>query len=352
MKLIDAEQLQEHLKMNLSACYLLYGDEPLLLQESQDHIREAALQRNFTEHFTVTIEGDTEWKHIFRIFQELSLFSSRQTILVIFPHKLLPASMKDRLWQLVQLLHQNILLMMSFYKLTKVQENSPWYKTLAPYACKINCAKPNHQRLPAWIKTRSKSLCFDIDLPCIERLCECYEGNILALSQLLTLLSLVYPNEQLSLPKIEPLLNNCAHFTPYQWANTLLEGKTERALLILKKLQQEEHEPVILLRILQPDLLLLVTLKRAMAELPLITLLQQHQVWQSRRTYFTQALQRLSQNVLKQGVHLFCQIEISLKQDYTLSIWAELETLSLLLCGHPVLGLYPQSFTECFFDEP
>lgn len=357
MRMIYAEQLQAHLKTNLSACYLLCGDEPLLLQESEDHIRQAARQQDFTEHVTLTIESDKEWESIFRIFQEWGLFSSRQTLLLIFPNKLLASSMKAPLTKLAELLHQNsllnqdILLMMRFYKLTKAQENSPWYQTLTPCSYKIKCEKPDHKRLPAWIKTRIKNSGFDMDLPCIQRLCECYEGNLLALSQLLTTLSLIYPEGQLSLSQVEPLLNDFAHFTPYQWSNALLEGKTERALLILKRWQEEENEPVILVRTLQPDLLLLITLKRAMIKMPLKALFQQHQVWQSRRPYFTQALERLSQHALKKAVHLLSQIEVALKQDHEHSVWPELQRLSLLLCDQPVLDDDAERGLM-FFDEP
>lgn len=56
----------------------------------------------------------------------------------------------------------------------------------------------------------------------------------------------------------------------------------------------------------------------------------------------TQALQRLSLQQLQQAVHLLTQMEIRLKQDYGQSIWPELETLSMLMCG--------KTLPESFFD--
>jgi DNA polymerase-3 subunit delta len=35
-------------------------------------------------------------------------------------------------------------------------------------------------------------------------------------------------------------------------------------------------------------------------------------------------------------VHLLAQIELTLKKDYGQSVWPELETLSMLLCGKPL----------------
>ena len=46
------EQLRAQLTEGLRAAYLLLGNDPLLLQESRDAIREAAAAQGFTEHHT------------------------------------------------------------------------------------------------------------------------------------------------------------------------------------------------------------------------------------------------------------------------------------------------------------
>ncbi len=81
----------------------------------------------------------------------------------------------------------------------------------------------------------------------------------------------------------------------------LLAGKQSKRGHILQQLQQEDVEPVILLRTLQRELLLLLTLQRRMASAPLRTLFDQHKVWQNRRPLVTRALQRLSGPQLQQA---------------------------------------------------
>ena len=44
---IRANQLSSHLKNSLAPCYLVTGDEPLLVGEALDDIREAARARGF-----------------------------------------------------------------------------------------------------------------------------------------------------------------------------------------------------------------------------------------------------------------------------------------------------------------
>ena len=89
---------------------------------------------------------------------------------------------------------------------------------------------------------------------------------------------------------------------------------------------------MILLRTVQRELLLMVTLKRQSSHTPLRNLFDQHRVWQNRRGLMTDALNRMSEDQLRQGVSLLSQIELTLKQDYGQSVWQELEGLSLLLC--------------------
>ncbi|AHM72864.2 DNA polymerase III subunit delta [Yersinia hibernica] len=336
------EQLVAQLHEGLRACYLLCGNEPLLLQESQDHIRRVASSHNFSEHFSFSLDAHTEWENIFSLCQALSLFASRQILLLNFPDSGLTAAMNEQLVKLSSLLHPDILLILRANKLTKAQENSAWFKALSPNGVVVSCQTPEQAQLPRWVNTRAKNLNLEIDDAAVQLLCYCYEGNLLALSQALERLSLLYPDGKLTLPKVEQAVNDAAHFTPYHWLDALLAGKSKRAWHILQQLQQEDSEPVILLRTLQRELLLLLTLKRRMEQAPLRTLFDQFKVWQNRRPMMTQALQRLSMQQLQQAVHLLAQIEVRLKQDYGESIWPELETLSMLMCGK----ILPESFFD------
>lgn len=339
---IYPEHLGAQLREGLRACYLLSGSEPLLLQEAQDAIRDAAQQQGFTEHFSVVLESGTDWQDIFSTCQELSLFASRQTLLLMLPENGPNAAMSEQLLTLSTLLHNDILLILRAVRLTKAQENSAWYKAFSTNAVMVPCQTPEHAQLPRWVTTRAKKLNLTLDDAANQLLCYCYEGNLLALSQALERLSLLWPDGKLTLPRVEQAVNDAAHFTPFHWVDALLAGKSKRALHILRQMRAEDSEPVILLRTLQRDLLLLLTLQRQMAHTPLRTLFDQHRVWQNRRTLFGDALQRVNGTQLAQALKLLTRTELTLKQDYGQSIWPELETMTLILC-HPT---FPASFCD------
>lgn len=326
------EQLRAQLKEGLRAAYLLTGNDPLLLQESQDAIRQAAQEQGFDEHHTRQIDNQTDWEEIFSITRALSLFASRQTLLLVLPDNGPNAAINDKLAELANLLHDDLLLVVRTAKLTKAQENAAWYGALSSRGVMVNCQTPEQAQLPRWVANRAKSRQLVLDDAACQLLCYCYEGNLLALAQALDRLALLWPDGKLTLPRVEQAVNDAAHFTPFHWVDALLAGKSKRVLHILQQLRLEGGEPVILLRTVQRELLLMVTLKRQSSHTPLRNLFDQHRVWQNRRGLMTDALNRMSEDQLRQGVSLLSQIELTLKQDYGQSVWQELEGLSLLLC--------------------
>ncbi|MFJ5429981.1 DNA polymerase III subunit delta [Pectobacterium actinidiae] len=327
------EQLTAQLHEGLRGCYLVFGSDPLLLQESLDSIKRVAQQHEFSEHFSFVLDLHTDWDAIFSTCQALSLFASRQSLLLVLPENGPNAAMGENLVKLSGLLHPDILLILRGHKLTKAQENSAWFKALAQNSVYINCLTPEQAQLPRWVAQRAKSMKLALDEQATQLICYCYEGNLLALSQALERLALLYPDGKLTLPRVESAVNDAAHFTPFHWLDALLAGKSKRAWHILQQLKQEDCEPVILLRTLQRELLQLLALKRRMSDTPLRTLFDQQKVWQNRRDLLTQALQRLSLQQLQQAIRLLTQVEITLKQDYGQSVWSELESLAMLLCG-------------------
>nr|WP_314267102.1 DNA polymerase III subunit delta [uncultured Moellerella sp.] len=333
MTRIYPEQLASQLQDTLRGRYLLWGNEPLLLQESQDLIRQAAQQQGFTEHFNFSLDANTDWDEIFSLCQALSLFASRQSLTLILPDSAPNAAMAEKLLQLSTLLHEDLLLILRGQKLTKVQENSAWFKALSQHSVYVSCLTPEHQKLPQWVSMRAKKMNLQLETEANQLLCYCYEGNLLALSQALERLSLLYPDGKLTLHRVEDTVNDAAHFTPYHWIDALLDGKPKRAWHILNQLRREDTEAVILLRSIQRELILLLTLKRQSATTPLKSLLDQHRVWQNRRPLLTSALQRLTLAQLHSAINLLMQAELKAKLDYSQPVWPDLESLSMLLCG-------------------
>ncbi|AFP84905.1 DNA polymerase III subunit delta [secondary endosymbiont of Ctenarytaina eucalypti] len=329
-----AEQLDAKLQESLGRCYFLFGNEPLLLQESQSCIRSCAQNQQFEEHVSITLDATTDWYAIFSLCRERSLFARRQTLLLILPENGLQAPMGDKLLELISLLHEDLLLIVRGNKLTRSLENSRWFKALSAQAVLVRCITPEQEELSHWVANRAKSMHLTLDDVVCQTLCYYYENNLLALAQVLERLSLIYPDGYLTLPRVKGTLNDSAHFTPFHWVDAAIAGRNKRAMRILWHLQIESAQPALLLRSMQHEVLQLLTFKRNLHAVPIGRLFDRHKVWQNRRPLLTLALERLTFSQLRKAVALMVHIELALKQDYDYSIWSNLNALALLLCGN------------------
>ncbi len=116
------EQLRAQLNEGLRAAYTLLGNDPLLLQESQDAIRQVAAAQGLKKHHTLSIDPNTDWNAIFSLCQAMSLFASRQTLLLLLPENGPNAAINEQLLTLTGLLHDDLLLIVRGNKLSKARK--------------------------------------------------------------------------------------------------------------------------------------------------------------------------------------------------------------------------------------
>lgn len=336
MILVYPEQLESKLQKKLHLCYMLFGDDQLLLQESEERICTYAKALQFNEYISITLNTNPDWEAIYSTCQTLSLFSNRKILLLVMPENGINAATGEKLSMLAPMLNDEIMLILRGNKLTRALENSTWFKILSQNAVLVNCTTPEYTQLPHWVAARAKNMNLMLDDVVCQLLCQYYEGNLLALTQALKRLSLIYPDGNLPLPRVEAAINNASSFTILHWIDAILAGKSERANHILQQLQLKANNPVVLLRSIQREVLLLITIKRQIiAEIPVKvnTLFDRYKVLQKRRTLLTQALQRLNLQQLYQSVTLMVKMELAIKQEYIYAAWPDITTLTLLLCG-------------------
>ncbi len=328
---IFADRLPEQLAKTLHPVYLLFGNEPLLLQESKQAIRQAAASQGFDERHRFAVDNSFDWNPVFDCCQALSLFSARQLIELELPETVNAANAKE-LVALADMLHPDIMLVVVGTKLTKAQENTKWFKALNQGGCHVNCLSPDQSRLPQFVQTRCRQMGLQADNEAVQMLAQWHEGNLLALVQSLEKLALLYPDNQLNLVRLEESLSRHNHFTPFHWSDAVLAGKANRAQRILRQLEAEGVEITILARTIQKELILLTQLQNAAKHTPMTKLFERHRIWQSKRPIYSAALHRLSVVKLHQCLQTLAQLEIISKTQYEVSPWPLLHQLSAEIC--------------------
>ncbi|MXP67550.1 DNA polymerase III subunit delta [Pantoea sp. Aalb] len=329
---IYPEQLKYQLLNKLNTCYFITGNEDLLIQESIDAILTTAIEQGFTEHINIAVDSKTDWDMLFINCQSLNLFTNGKTLILKIPENNLTIGISEKLIKLSKLLHNSILLILRINKLTKNHEKTFWFKKLSMHAILVSCQTPEQANLSRWIINRAKTMNLKIDEDAVQLFCYCYEGNLITLVQVLENLSMLWADRHLTLPRVKEVVRDAANFTPLHWINAILAGKSKRVQHILYQMEKEDIEIIVLLRSLQRDLLILIQLQRNYNKYPIRTLMDQHYIWQNRRSLFIEALHRLNSIHLKHAINLLTILELSLKQDYNQNLWEQLENLSLLLC--------------------
>ena len=337
MQRIFSEGLEPALNKGLKPFYLLTGQDLLLIDESKDKIVQTARLHDFDEKQEFTIANDTQWDALFDLVQSNGLFFNRQILILNLPENLTVTQQKQ-LSELLAFSHTDLIFVLHQPKLTKTMEKQGWFTQL-DNALLVNCQTPDITKLPIWLQHRAKAMQLQLDPDAIQLLCYSYEGNLLALKQALQMLQLRFAEQKIGLNRAKEVIEQSAQFTPFQWVDALLEGKINRASRVLNHLQNEEVQPVVLLRIVQKELLLLLEMTRSPQPI-----LNSHQplyssnlraefdrlkVWQNRRGFYQSAVQRLTYRKLYQLIQSLAELEKQVKQEFSDDIWQEIERFGL-----------------------
>lgn len=334
---IFPEGLKAHLDKGLQPFYLLSGQDLLLVGEAKDAIVAQARTQGFDEKSEITVAADTKWENLFEQVQSGGLFFSRQILILNLPETLTAAQQKP-LAELLSLSHSDLLFILHCPKLSKAMEKQAWFQPIETSGTVISCQTPDTAKLPTWLNYRAKAMNLTLDNEAVGLLCYSYEGNLLALKQALQLLQLQYGEQKIGLNQAKEIVEQSTQFTPFQWVDALLLGKISRAVRILRQLENEEVQAVVLLRILQKELMILLEISRSPQVIHSVQPLNvgnlraefdRLKIWQNKRPIYQAAVQRFSYRKLFQIIQTLATIEKTVKQEFSDAAWNELEKLSL-----------------------
>ncbi|MFP1483128.1 hypothetical protein ACLB1S_09115 [Escherichia coli] len=105
------EQLRAQLNEGLRAAYLYLVTILCYCQESQDAVRRSLRHKDSKNTTLFPLNTNTDWNAIFSLCQAMSLFASRQTLLLLLPENGPNAAINEQLLTLTGLLHDDLLLM-------------------------------------------------------------------------------------------------------------------------------------------------------------------------------------------------------------------------------------------------
>ena len=130
MAKLRPEQLSQALSKQLAPIYLVSGDEPLLIQEACDAIRQAARQAGFSERELYHVDNSFEWGQLLAAANSLSLFAEKKIIELRMPNGKPGDKGGKALIEYTQSPASDNLLLVVTDKLDGATQKSKWFKAI------------------------------------------------------------------------------------------------------------------------------------------------------------------------------------------------------------------------------
>jgi DNA polymerase-3 subunit delta len=304
---IGAAQIREHLQRGLKSLYTVHGDEPLLVQEVGDAIRQAARDQGYTERTVHTAAGaHFDWSAVLASGGSLSLFADKQLIEVRVPSGKPGKDGSQVLQQLAQGAQGNdsTLTLVLLPRLDSATIKGAWFGALDSFGVTIKVDPVERQALPQWIALRLQQQGQRVSAGeegqrTLQFFADRVEGNLLAAHQEIQKLGLLFPAGELSFEQVENAVFNVARYTPFKLAEAVLGGQVARVQRMLDGLQAEGEAAVLVHWALSEDIRTLHRIRMSMdSGRPLPMALRENRVWGLKEKLMERALPLLTASTL------------------------------------------------------
>ncbi len=287
---VRPEQLERHLSGDLADIYFVCGDEPLQVMESTDRIRAEARKREYTEREVMDVDAQFDWNLLLDAGNSLSLFAEKRIIELRMPSGKPGKNGSQVLQQYAQRPAEDAILIVSSGKLDGSAKNTKWFKTIDQQGVVIQCWPVSVDQLPGWIQQRLQSRGIHADSEAVQLLADRVEGNLLAASQEVDKLFLLFGAGKLSFEQAASAVADSARYNIYDLVDSALSGDVARTARIISGLKSEGVEPVLMLWALSREIRQLA--KIAEARISVDAAMAQFRVWDNRKPLLRKALAR------------------------------------------------------------
>lgn len=290
---LQAKQLSTHLKQKLAPCYLVTGDEHLLVDEALDLIRKAARNEEFATREVHVADTHFNWSALSAAGANLSLFAERRIVEVRLPTGKPGRVGGPAISQFCEQLGPDLMLIVSSPKLDKQSAATKWVKALESKGVHLPIWPVGVRELPGWIAARMRRAGLQPDRDAVTMIADRVEGNLLAANQEIEKLRLLLGEGTVSAEDVSKAVADSSRYDVYKLADAALEGDARRALKILAGLEAEGVAAVLVVWALTRELRTLSVISDQLAiGVDLATAMREGRVWSSRQAFVRNCIRR------------------------------------------------------------
>lgn len=252
--LVNTDNRQSPEQMEpLHPVYLIAGDDPLLVQEAADAIRQRAAGAIRKTFFAT---DDFDWQELAASGDNMSLFGDRQLIEMHIPGGK-PGATGSRVLREIAAdppEHDILLVIVSGAKYTDLKK-AAWVTALTAAGQRIDAWTPRPEMMQKWVRDRMQQAGLQPDNAAVQLLADRVEGNLVAASQEIQKLLLLRGPGPVDERAVSEAVTDSARFDVFQLTAAALSGKADRALRVLYGLKEEHLAPQIVCWALARDLI-------------------------------------------------------------------------------------------------
>jgi len=346
---VKSELLPQTLLTNKYSAFWISGDEPLLVQESADFVRQHFRKNGFEEREVFNVDSDFNLERFTNSVNNLSLFSTNKIIELRLDKVTGKNGSADKL-KLGQdektaidtfLIKNNpdLALIITSVKIDRAVLSSKWFKTYESLLALIQVWPIDSRGLVKWLSQELRNSGINADNQALQILSEKVEGNLLAAKQeieKLKLLANLDGKSQITLDTktVMQVVANNSRFDIYDLIDTALLGDSERCQKMIANFKEEGTYPLLVLNALTRELRILnnMILNKESGQ-RLNSILQTSRVFFNRKQAVTNAINRLSSNHIWRMLDKALQIDKAIKGASFSNPWDEINILVLELSG-------------------
>jgi DNA polymerase-3 subunit delta len=281
---INLNQLSTYLQKDLAPCYLVTGDEHLLVAEALDAVRAAARERGFTFRDLHVATTGFDWSLLRDSGSNLSLFAEKRIVELRVPTGKPGRVGSQAIADFVDNCDDDLLFIVVAPKLDRNAQSAKWVKTLESAGIYLPVWPIDLRELPRWIAERMRRAGLEADRDAVTMIANRVEGNLLAASQEIEKLRLILGEGKVTAKDVTDAVANSSRYDVFKLVDAAMGGDAKRALKILSGLQAEGVEPVIVVWALTRELRTLALLTDTVAQGgDLASGMKKNRVWSNRQ---------------------------------------------------------------------
>ncbi len=325
---LSSNELAKHLAEAIHSIYFISGVEDLLIIESLDQIRKAAISNDFTDKVAFTVSGQFNWSEVDNCFKNQSLFGGKQFVEIHIPSSKPGKKGSEAITNLIANLPEDALLVVVAGKLEKSTKQAKWVKELLKHATVIDCQKVYLSQFSSWLQNRLTAYDLGIDRDALEMFVALTEGNLIVAKQSIERLLMMEVTGRVTMEDVSQCVADGAHFDLFQLTEAAIMRKPERVHRIFERLKSEGMRPEQMLAVLYWEIKNLMDASLDIDNgLSVKQAMQKANIWQSKQKIIGPYLASQPKEKIDQLVHQACKVDNVIKGVDLGSPWEEIGLL-------------------------